>query len=91
MPKIEDLGLDLEELRLKARMMVENTKWYQENKKNLRENFSDKYVAIFRKEVIASSEELDKLKLVLKEKGMDLDLDLVLIEFINPKGLLMIF
>jgi hypothetical protein len=89
MPKIEDLGVDLKKLRIKARRMIENTVWYQENKKTLREKYSDKYVAIFNKDVIASDEDIDNLRAGLKEKGIDLDL--VLIEFIYPKDMLMIF
>jgi len=89
MPKAEELGLDLKKLRARARKMMANTIWYQENKEDLRERFLGKYIAILGKEVVGSDEDLDNLKEKLREKG--LDLDSILFEFMNPKDMLMIF
>jgi len=89
MPKAEEWGLDLKKLRVNARRMIENTIWYQENKEALRERFVGKYIAILGKEVVGFDEDLDHLRESLGEKG--LDLDSILIEFMNPKDMLMIF
>jgi len=89
MPKLKDLGFDKKEMEEKAKVMMENLKWFDRNKEKIKKIYINKYIAIFKKEVIDSDDELEGLKEKLVNRR--LELDKILIEFINPKELLLIF
>ncbi len=89
MPKLRDLGFDKEELGKKAKMMMENLRWFDKNKEALKKIYINKYVAIYNEEVVESDDELEGLR--GKLEFSEFELDNILIEFINPKDLLLIF
>ena len=89
MVKLKDLGFDEDELAEKAKKMIDNLQWLDKNKNKLRKSFANKYIAIYNREVLDSDDQLDDLKERLK-KGR-IGLDNVLIEFINPEEVLLIF
>ena len=88
MVRLRDLGFDEEEITERAKIMMENLRWFDRNKEKLKKRYSDKYVAIYKEEVIDSDDELEDLKGKLENK---FELDKILFEFINPKDLLLIF
>lgn len=89
MVKLKDLGFNKEEMEEKAKIMMENLRWFDKNKDKLKKRYSDKYVAIFKEEVVDSDDELEGLRGKLENRNFELDR--ILIEFINPRDLLLIF
>ena len=80
MVRLRDLGFDEEEITERAKIMMENLRWFDRNKEKLKKRYSDKYVAIYKEEVIDSDDELEDLKGKLENK---FELDKILFEFIN--------
>ncbi|NVM19580.1 MAG: hypothetical protein HWN80_17895 [Candidatus Lokiarchaeota archaeon] len=89
MPNLKDLGLNKEELEERAKIMLKNLKWFDKNTEKLKRLYSNKYIAIFEEEVVDSNDEMEVLKKKLENNNYELDK--VLIEFVHPKDLLMIF
>lgn len=88
-PNLKDLGLNKEELEERAKIMLKNLKWFDKNTEKLKRLYSNKYIAIFEEEVVDSNDEMEVLKKKLENNNYELDK--VLIEFVHPKDLLMIF
>ena len=49
----------------------ENLEWFQENSKEIQEQFTNKIIAIKDKRIIASAENINELLKLLKEKNID--------------------
>lgn len=62
-------------------------KWLIKNKKELRKQFKNKFVAILNERVVASSLNVEELIKELKEKN----LEDVIIEFIEPENVIIIY
>lgn len=88
-PNLKDLGFNKEELEERAKFMLENLRWFDKNKEKLKKLYANKYIAIFKEQIVDSDDELNDLKEKLEANNFELDK--ILIEFVHPKDLLLIF
>ncbi len=49
----------------------ENLQWFQENSKEIQEQFTNKIIAIKNKKIVASADNINELLRVLKDKNID--------------------
>lgn len=74
-----------DDLNRRFNMFIANMNWINRNLDELKTCYPDLYIAVQRKKVIASSENLSDLK--EKIRKMNIDLDTVTIEFIKRSPL----
>lgn len=81
------LGDGSDEFRLLVELNKDN-RWLQENYAEIRERYSDKFIAIQGGKIISAEKDMFELKGSVEKKGTDIRR--VLTEFIPKKGVILI-
>jgi len=74
-------------IKQKLKEAEEDRKWFIENKRRLREKYSNLFIAIANKQVIATSKNVEELIKKLRENNQE---D-ALIEFIEPEDTIVVY
>jgi|YelNatPaOPRAMG01_1025707.scaffolds.fasta_scaffold222292_1 ATP-dependent RNA circularization protein (DNA/RNA ligase family) len=74
-------------IKQKLKEAEEDRKWFIENKRKLREKYSNLFIAIANKQVIATSKNVEELVKKLRENNQE---D-ALIEFIEPEDTIVVY
>ncbi len=74
---------------MQLKKFEEDNNWLQQKYEEMQEKYSKKYIAVKNKKVIASGKSMDELINKLKEMGEKPDL--LVVEFITPKGTITIY
>jgi ATP-dependent RNA circularization protein (DNA/RNA ligase family) len=74
-------------IKQKLKETEEDRKWFIENKRKLREKYSNLFIAIANKQVIATSKNVEELVKKLRENNQE---D-ALIEFIEPEDTIVVY
>jgi ATP-dependent RNA circularization protein (DNA/RNA ligase family) len=80
-------GFPEELIKQKLKKAEEDRKWFIENKRKLREKYSNLFIAIANKQVIATSKNVEELVKKLRENNQE---D-ALIEFIEPEDTIVVY
>jgi len=80
-----EFGLDEKKIADKAKKLMENKQWLDDNNDKLKKKYNNKYVAVENKKVIDSAEDLRCLIERLKKSKKDIDH--IIIEPIYPEDL----
>ena len=84
---LEDFGINEEELTKKALNLIDNLMWFETNKSNYREKYPNKYIAIYKKNIVDSDKDLVLLKERLKERFY---LNYILFKFVPLEDMIVI-
>jgi len=87
---LNKLGVDENRLAEIVKIHDESIKWMYENKKKIQELYAGKFIAIYNNEIVADDVDRTNLFNILKEKYSDQEIEEIFIDFINPKGYILI-
>jgi hypothetical protein len=87
---LNELGVDENRLAEIVKIHDESIKWMYENKKEIQELYAGKFIAIYNNDVVADDVDRTSLFNILKEKYSDQEIEEIFIDFINPKGYILI-
>ncbi|KKK42597.1 hypothetical protein LCGC14_1435730 [marine sediment metagenome] len=87
---LNELGVDENRLTEIVKIHDESIRWMYENKKEIQELYAGKFIAIYNNEVIANHVNKTILFNKLKEKYSPQEVEEIFIDFINPKGYILI-
>ncbi|KKL79093.1 hypothetical protein LCGC14_2018300 [marine sediment metagenome] len=87
---LSEFGVDEERLTGIAKILNKSKIWFHKNYNELQNLYEGKFVAVREEKVVESDENRDTLLGKLNEKFMEKKVDETLIEYINPKGYILI-
>lgn len=87
---LNELGVDENRLTEIVKIHGESIKWLHENKKEIQDLYAGKFIAIYSNEVVADDADRISLFNTLKERYSEKKIEEIFIDFINPKGYILI-
>ena len=87
---LSEFGVDEELLTGIAKILNKSKIWFHKNYEKLQNLYEGKFIAVLEEKVVDSDENRDALLENLKEKFIKKEVDKTLIEYINPKGYILI-
>ena len=87
---LNELGVDENRLTEIVKIHDESIKWLHENKKEIQDLYAGKFIAIYCNEVVADDADRISLFKTLKERYSEKKIEEIFIDFINPKGYILI-
>jgi 5-methylthioribose kinase len=87
---LNDLGVDENRLTGIVKKHDESMKWMYENMEDLQKSYASKFIAIYNKKIVGSDPKKTELFNTLKQKYTDDEFEEIYIDFINPKGYILI-
>ncbi|MFX1259533.1 MAG: hypothetical protein ACFFAN_16890 [Promethearchaeota archaeon] len=87
---LNELGVDENRLNEIVKKHDESIKWMYENMENIQKSYASKFIAIYNNEIIDSDTNRVGLFNTLKQKYSEVELEEIFIDFVNPKGYILI-
>ncbi len=87
---LSQFGVDEERLTEILKIHDENMKWMYDNFEEIQNSYTSKFIAIYKKRVVSDDSDRRKLFDSLKEKYTEKEIEEIFVNFINPKGSILI-
>ena len=90
MGTLNDLGIDENRLVGIVKKHDKSMKWMYQNMENIQKLYAGQFIAILNNEIVGTGIDRRELFKKLKQKYTDDESDEIFIDFINPKGYILI-
>jgi hypothetical protein len=87
---LNELGLDENRLTEIVKKHDESIKWMYDNLNKIQKLYAGKFIAIYNNVIVADDVDRTNLFNILKEKYSDEEIEETFVDFINPKGYILI-
>ncbi len=87
---LSEFGIDEERLNKIVKIHDESLVWMYDNMQEIQDSYAGNFIAIHKKRVIANDAEKKNLFDILKKKYSEEEIDEIFIDYINPKGYVLI-
>ena len=86
MGTLSELGIDEERLTEITKIHKESFEWLNENLPEIQDSHAGKFIAVYKRKIVSDDKDREKLFQKLKEKYSSTEIEEIFIDYINPKG-----
>ncbi len=87
---LSEFGVDEARLTEIMKFHNESFKWLHDNLSKIQDSHEGKFIAICKKKIVSDDKDKGKLYQKLKEKFTNAEIEEIFIDYINPKGYVLI-